>query len=462
MKKNINLTEGRIIPSLVALAMPIIGTSFIQMAYNMTDMLWLGNLGSKAVAAVGTAGFFIWFGQALMIISKVGAEVGVSQAVGKKNEIEAKNYIRSSIKLNIILSLSYSLLLILLRKPLIGFFNLGDEEVISMAITYLVIVSVGICFNFINPILTGIFNGSGDSKTPFYINTLGLLINIILDPVLIYGFGPFPKLGVTGAAVATVLAQLVVTLGFIYSMKGKSESYFKFNLKEKLEGKYIKRIFKLGMPVAIQSGLFAFFSMIIARIVADWGATAIAVQKVGSQIEAISWMTAGGFSTALGAFVGQNFGAKKWKRICKGYFVTMGLAIIVGIFATSLLVFGGEYIFKVFIPEVEAVEMGAVYLKILGYSQLFMCIEITTSGAFNGLGKTIYPSIISIVFTGLRVPAALILSSVALLGLNGVWWSISLSSIIKGILLVLIFCYMIIIPKMKEFKEDKIKEKSIL
>lgn len=451
MKKNINLTEGKIVSTLIALAMPIIGTSFIQMAYNMTDMFWLGNLGSKSVAAVGTAGFFIWFGQSLMIISKIGAEVGVSQAVGRKNEVEAKSYIRNSIKLNIILSVVYGTLLILLRNPLISFFNLGDSEVISMSINYLVIVSIGISFNFINPIFTGIFNGSGDSKTPFYINTLGLLFNIIFDPILIYGFGPFPKLGVIGAALATVIAQIIVTLCFIYAIRKKVESYFRINLKEPLNGEYIKRIFKLGFPVAVQNGLFSFFSMLIARIIADWGSTAIAVQKVGSQIEAISWMTAGGFSTALGAFVGQNFGAKKWKRIFKGYFVTIGMAVLVGIFATALLVLGGEHIFKIFIPEAEAVSMGAVYLKILGYSQLFMCIEITTSGAFNGLGKTLIPSIISIVFTGLRVPFAILLSG-TFLGLNGVWWSISLSSVVKGILLVIIFVFIVIIPKKKEFK----------
>ena len=100
------------------------------------------------------------------------------------------------------------------------------------------------------------------------------------------------------------------------------------------------------------------------------------------------------------------------------------------------MVFGAKPIFSIFIPEKEAIKYGVVYLRILGLSQLFMCLEITTSGAFNGLGKTIPPAIISILFTGLRVPAAMILSSSALLGLNGVWWAISMSSIVKGVILV--------------------------
>ncbi len=134
----------------------------------------------------------------------------------------------------------------------------------------------------------------------------------------------------------------------------------------------------------------------------------------------------------------------------------MVMAIILGIFATLLLTVGGKYIFALFIPEEEAIKYGIVYLKILGYSQLFMCIEITTSGAFNGLGKTTIPSIISIVFTGLRVPAAYFLSSKDLLGLNGIWWSISMSSVFKGVILVAIF---IILYKSKKLflKDDHIR-----
>ena len=195
------------------------------------------------------------------------------------------------------------------------------------------------------------------------------------------------------------------------------------------------------MPVALQSGLFTVFGMFIGRIIAVWGEVPIAVQKVGTQIEAITWMTAGGFSTALGTFVGQNYGAKKYDRILKGYKATMGLAIVVGAITTVLLIVGGEFIFSLFIPEAEAIMLGKDYLRILAYSQLFMCIEITTTGAFNGLGQTLIPSVISVIFTGLRVPAAYILSSKDVLGLNGVWWSISLSSVFKGVIITAIFLY---------------------
>jgi putative MATE family efflux protein len=452
MEKRINLVEGNITGSLIKLAIPIMGTSFIQMAYNMTDMIWIGRVGSKAVAAVGTAGFFTWLAMAFIMISKIGAEVKVAQSLGRQDYDKARSYIIGSLQINIILALVYGMVLFIFRKPLLNFFKLGDPAIVNMAETYLIVMIIGMAFYFINPVFTSIFNGAGNSRTPFLINTIGLVFNMIFDPILILGIGPFPRMEVLGAAIATILAQMVVTLCFIIVIIRSKEEYLKFNLFIKPNKEDIITICKLGLPVGGQSGLFTIFSILIARAIANFGPIPIAVQKVGSQIEAISWMTAGGFSTALGTFVGQNYGAKKYHRVKEGYKATMMMAIIVGIFATLLLTLGGGAVFSLFIPEEEAIKYGVVYLRILGYSQLFMCIEITTSGAFNGLGRTMTPSLISILFTGLRVPAAYLLASESLLGLNGVWWSISMSSVIKGILLFGIF--IILLKRNKLFKED--------
>lgn len=442
MEERIDLTQGKIISKLIKLSLPIMGTSFIQTAYSMTDMLWIGRVGSNAVAAVGTAGFFTWLAMAFIMISKVGAEIKVAQSIGKKDIKNTKLYIISALQVNLVLAVLYGAVLLIFRTQLIGFFNLGDSEVISMSLVYLDVMALGMVFYFVNPVFTAIFNGLGNSRTPFIINTIGLVFNMVFDPALILGWGPFPELGVLGAAIATVLAQIIVTVCFIVVIVRHKGEYLKINIFEKLHMDHIKVLFHLGLPAAIQSGLFTGFSMVIGRIIAAWGPVPIAVQKVGSQIEAISWMTAGGFSTALGTFVGQNYGAKKHDRISRGYNATMLLAVIVGIFASVLLIFGGEAIFSWFIPEAEAIEQGKVYLQILGFSQLFMCIEITTAGAFNGLGRTYIPSIISIILTGARVPAAMYLSRPDILGINGVWWSICLSSILKGIILVGIYLYL--------------------
>lgn len=449
MKKRVDLVSGNIVKTLLTLSLPILGTSFIQMAYSLVDMIWIGKAGSAAVAAVGTAGFFAWFGNSLVMITKTGAEVGVSQAIGKNDSKERNSYVYSSITLCIIMSIIYGIILIIFKDGLIGFFNLGDEVIIRMSEEYLIVIALGMICAFLNPQFTGIFTASGNSKTPFVVNTIGLIMNIILDPLLIFGVGFIKPLGVAGAALATVLSQLLVTIIFIYTF---IKNGYNFNLSNRkyVKMKYINRICVFGGPTAIQNCLFTFFSMLIGRIVASAGPVAIAVQKVGSQIESISWMTAGGFASALTAFIGQNYGAKRNDRVIKGYTSTLIISCILGIFTTILLIFAGGPIFSVFINEAEAIAQGIDYLRILGYSQLFMCLEITTSGAFYGVGRTVTPSVIGIIFTGLRVPVAMILFKPELLGINGVWWSISGSSIIKGILLVILFSLMVLRPLKKK------------
>ncbi len=443
MKDRIDLTEGRIAEKLVKLAIPIMATSFIQMAYNLTDMFWVGRVGSSAVAAVGTAGFFSQLAVALAMVSKVGAEIKVSQSIGRKNEKATKKYVTTALQMIIVASIIMSFIVLTFKSQFLGFFRLENKEVLDMAETYLSVIAIGMVITNLIPVFTAIFNGAGNSKTPFLINTIGLIVNMILDPILIFGLGPIPKMGVLGAALATIGSQAIVVTYFIMSMIKSKEKYLKVNLFTKLDRSAVQSLCKLGLPSGVQSGLFTVFSILIARLIAGWGEVPIAVQKVGCQIEAITWMTAGGFSTALSSFVGQNYGAKKFDRIKKGYKATIMIAGVVGILSTLLLVLGGEWIFSLFINEPEAILLGKDYLRIMGYTQLFMCLEITTVGVFNGLGRTTIPAAVSIGLTGMRIPLAVMLATPALLGLNGVWWSISITMVLKGITIVAILWYMI-------------------
>ena len=454
MDKKIDLTEGGIVEKLVKIAIPIMATSFIQIAYNLIDMMWVGKNGSNSVAAVGTAGFYPWLAMAFVMFSKIGGEVKVAQSMGEKNTKEVKSYIKSSIELNVFLSITYTLVLILFNKQLIDIFNLGDLEVITMSRQYLVILAIGMIFYFINPVFTSIFIGLGNSSIPFRINTIGLIANIILDPLLIFGFGPIDALGTNGAGIATITAQIIVTCVFVgYIIKNKIE-YFKVKYFRNIELEYFKTLYKLGLPVAIQNALFTLISMAMGVIVASFGPVAVAVQKVGSQIESISWMSADGFASALSTFTGQNYGAYKFDRINKGSKIGLIGALIWGSITTLVLVFLGDIIFRAFINEPDAIIKGVDYLKILGYSQLFMCTEITITGILKGLGRTYIPSVTSIVLNLARIPMAIVLSKPDILGINGIWWSISISSIFKGIILLSIF---VILNKSKKLYKSNNK-----
>lgn len=444
MSKELNLIEGKIVGTLTKLALPIMGTSFIQMAYNLTDIMWLGRLSTEAVAAAGTAGFFMWFGAALVMISQIGVGVGVAHAIGRNDLDDAKKYISNGFQLDFFIAIIYSIILFTFRHSIIGFFNLDDPHVVNMAIDYLVIIAIGIVFHFLNPIFSTTLNSSGNSVAPFKVNTMGLVANMILDPVLIFGFGPIPALGIKGAALATILAQLFVTLIFIIIGKLNETIYSHVKLIVKPDLHYINNIVKLGFPPFIQMGLHASISMVLTKIVAGFGAIPVAVQSIGSQIESISWMTSEGSSSAISAFIGQNYGAKKYDRIKEGYYRGMEILGSIGIFATFLLIFAAEPLFKLFTPnDPIAISEGIRYLRILGISQFFMCIEIGSAGAFNGLGKTLPPAITGATLNASRIPIAIFLSKFTTLGLLGVWWSISFTSILKGIILSAWFIYIL-------------------
>ncbi len=446
MKKKYDLTEGNILYKLTLLSLPIMGMSLIQMAYNMIDMIWIGRLGNGAVAAVGTAGFFLKFGFAITALIFIGTGIRTSQSVGEKNYKKANSYAETSIINTMGLIAAFIVVILVSRYQLIGFFKLNNPEIEKMAVDYMTITAFGIFFSSLSLVFTRIFNGHGDSKTPFLITSIGLILNIILDPILIFGLFGFPRLGVIGAAIATVLAQTIVsTVLLIYLRK----NYQIFTRGFTYDMEKTRDILKIGTPIAAQRILFTGFSVFIARIIANWGPDAIAVQRIGVQIESISWITAGGFQGALAAFVGQNYGAKKYDRIKKGYFNAIGIISILGVFVSFILIVFPEPIFRIFLQDDHIVTLGANYLRILGVSQLFMVVEMTTVGGFQGIGKTLPPSIVSIILTGARIPMALLLSA-TVLELNGIWWSITISSILKGIALPIWFMIYL-----KRFKEEK-------
>ncbi len=432
MSKRVDLLEGPILPSLSALAFPIMATSLIQMAYNLTDMIWIGRIGSDAVAAVGAAGMYMWLSNGLATVAKTGGQVVVGQTLGAGNHERAVAHARTALQFGIVMGLLYGIIANLFVHPLIGFFKLNSAQVVADAEVYFQITCGGVVFSFLNQIFTGIMTAMGNSKTSFLATAIGLVINIILDPVLIFGVGPFPEMGVAGAAIATVLAQVIVTGVFLLYAVRDDVIFRHVHIFSGIDWKSFEEITKIGIPVGVQSMIFTSISMVIARLIAGFGDAAVAVQKVGSQIESISWMTAEGFGAAVNAFMAQNHGAGNRERIVKGYKISIGIEILWGIFCTFVLIVFPEAIFRIFIPEADVLPMGVDYLKILGVSQLFMCIELTTAGAFSGLGKTIPPSVTSIVLTAARIPMAYALTATAL-GLNGVWWSITISSILKGV-----------------------------
>lgn len=428
-----DLTQGGIFRQLLSLALPLMAISFIQMTYNLVDILWIGRLGSRSVAAVGSVGMLMWMMNSVALISKVGAEISIGQSIGARRMDKASFYASHTTTIAIILGLFFGLLFFLFPHPYVSFYKL-ESGIALEAAGYLRVIALGLPIMFLILNFSGIYIGSGRSDIPFYFNATGLAINIVLDPLFIFGAGSFPAMGVKGAALATILSQGVVLLLFIGHLKRRNGLLGKFQFLIRPRRTYTLNILKLGLPVAAMNIYFAFINMNLARFASVYGGhLGITSQTTGGQIEGITWNTSNGFSTALGSFVAQNYAARKIGRANHAFKYTLWMMGTLGIVVTLAFVNYGETLFSLFVPEKAAYEAGGEYLLVLGFSQLFMMLELTTQGMFNGLGKTSPPAVISIVFNTLRIPIAIILGTQ--MGVTGVWWAISITSLFKGIIL---------------------------
>lgn len=431
MNRKIDLLHGNIRHTLLKLSLPLALTAFIQIAYGFVDTIWIARLGTNAVAGVGIAGFIFWIGNSIVLIPKVGMGVYASQSFGSQREDETVMIINNGFIQALIMGLCFTTFCLIVKNVFIEFYHLGLEAEMA-AKDYFFVVSLGMIFFFVGPMFTQAFTSLGDSFTPFVINAVGLAINMVLDPVLIFGLGPFPHMGAKGAALATIISQFVVVLIYFLVVISKDGiiksaiSYIDYRENWQLE------IFRLGLPAALLSGFHASISMVLNRFMSAFGPTPVAVCAIGSQLESISWNTTEGIQVGIQALVAQNYGAENKERVKGSIKESFRLVAIIGIIATLVLIIFRHKLFELFTPESkEAIELGANYLFILGLSQGFMAIEIGLAGCFNGMSDTKTPAILGVINNLLRIPIAIVL--MPFVGVYGVWIAMSSTSIMKGL-----------------------------
>lgn len=435
------MTKGPIVKTIIGLAIPIMASSFLGTLYNICDMAWVGVLGAKTVAGVGVGGMYMWLASGFATLPRMGGQVLTAQALGAGDQEKAKSYTRAAIHMILLFGLIFGVVSLLFTPQLVAFFHLNDELSRKIALDYMRITCGLILFNFLNFTLTGLYTADGDSKTPMIASFVGLIVNMILDPLLILGPWAFPKLGAVGAAIATVFSQALVTLILclrMTSQRTKANVFRNQNYLQISPGNEYAKIFEIGAPAAIQSMVYCFISMVISRFVSAFGPEAFAVARVGGQIESISWNTADGFSAAINSFCGQNYGAKKYDRIRKGYIFSVVTSFAWGVMVLLLFVFFPGGIARIFFHEEKAIVIAMAYLLIVGLSEPFLMAEIVTSGALSGLGKTKLCSIISVSLTAIRIPIAFLLIKTPL-KLNGIWWTYTITSVLKGIVFTTTF-----------------------
>lgn len=454
MKKVYNVTQGPILQKLVMLAIPILLTTLSQMAYNLTDLFWIGRVDSiglsstDAIAAVGTASYLTWFCVGLILIAKLGTSVKISHAVGRDEMDKVNVFATNGILLQSFLGISFSVLTLLFTRQYLAIFNIESQTIISYAMDYIPIVGGFIFVQFIAHGFIAINEGLGQTKINLWILAAGFIMNIILDPLFILVF----RMGVSGAAIATVLSQAITLIIFYIVYRKFNPTIKVFNLKN-FNLVAMKEEIRIGLPVGIQSMFFTLVAIYIARHIFAYGEGVVAAHRIGVQVEQLTWMVGGGFQTAITVFVGQNFGAKAYDRVRKAIFYLALVLIPYAILVTSLLYFIPGSFMRIFLSDASAIEHGIIYLKIISLSQIFMIVDGIAAGFFNGIAKSYIPSITGMIGVGLRIPLVFLLTP----GLQekGIWWSLNISSIFKALVIISFFIYFFM-------RMDKIKVKKLV
>lgn len=433
MKKANNLTEGSIIRSILSLSIPIIFANILQTAYQLTDTFWVGRLGSDAIAAVSISFPIIFLIISLGSGLAMAGTILVSQFKGEENK-KAVDHITSQ---TLILVLNISIILAVIGyflSPHIVELMHAEQEVYDGAVSYLKISFIGMVFVFMYMVFQSLMRGVGDVKTPMYIVMGTVLLNLVFDPLFIFGYGIIPAFGVSGAAVATIATQgLAALIGITILLKGKHPIQLHMD-DLKPDTVLIKKMFKIGMPASIEQSARALGMTVMTFLVAAFGTMSLAAYGIGVRILSFIIIPALGLSMATSTLVGQNIGAGKVMRaeeITKlssriGFIVLSVVGVITFYFAGSIS--------EIFIPgETETIHESAIFIKIMALTYGFIGIQMAINGAFRGSGNTMISMILSIVSLWvLRFPIAFFLSRYTDLEAVGIYISFPAANIIAA------------------------------
>lgn len=427
-KKTIDFTRGSIPRHLIMFSIPMFLGNLLQALYNTVDSIWVGRfLGPQALAAV-SVGFPVIFALVALIMGAAMAMTTlVSQYYGAKRQDMVVKTIGNSLITLTVLGLIVSVIGVVYRGELLSLIN-TPPDIMEQASGYLGVFLSGLIGMFWYNGISAILRGLGDSRTPLKFLAYATVINIVLDPLLIFGLGPLPAMGVKGAALATVIAQGIsslLALRYLFQSSGLVTLNKEFWI---IDWSLIGLIFKIGLPAGLQHTLVSLSSLAVGAMVNRFGSTVVAGFGAAARIEQFAFMPAMSISLAVSALVGQNLGAQKEERVKDSVKWSGILAIAINFVVSLAILFIPTLLLAPFTKDTGVLEAGALYLRYLGYAYIPFALMFTLGGVLRGAGDTVTAMLLTLISLWvIRVPLAAYLSVNPYLGVKGIWLAIVIS-----------------------------------
>jgi putative MATE family efflux protein len=431
-----DLTTGSIPGELLRLSLPTVLAMVFQTTFSLVDGIFVARLGKSAIAAV-TFVFpvmFLTFGIAMMI--GVGATSLMARHLGGGRADEAENAANHAFAMALAFGMAVTLAGFVGQRPLYGLIG-AEPEVLELAVPYSSWVFAGAIFVFLGQAAASVLRAEGEMVTPMKVMIAAVILNCILDPILIFGLGPAPALGVTGAAIATSISRAAgaVVLIAIVLRGGSSIRVHLSRFAPDL--RVVREIVWVGLPASANHLIMSTSRMLLLRILASAGAGAVPAYGIAGRLMGIAIMPCLGIGTAVLTMVGQNVGAREYDRAERTTWTAAGMAMVVMEAIGIVFFLTPRHWMMLFLgkgsPENAAViAHGVAFLRTTSLTYMFIGVSIVISSAFQGAGKGMPALVLTLLrLVVIAVPLAFILSR--FMGVQGVWTAIAASSVLASV-----------------------------
>jgi len=399
-------------------------------SFNLIDSIWVGRLiGPAALAAVSTAGFYVWVALSLGEMVEIGLIAVAARRHGEGDRERAARAAAAAVAYALLAGLVVAIAGLLIADTMFRVMRV-PAEVATLGRAYLSTWLLGCPLVFGFFAIEATFRAAGDTRTPFLMLAGSVCVSILLDPLLIIGIGPFPRLGVEGAALASVMVRGGgFLLGLVLALR---RGLVRIGAPD---WRALPTIIRIGAPLSLSGVLLSVIYMWLTRFTSRFGTSALAALGVGHKMEGLGFIAISGFALSASALVGQNLGARQEGRAREA--VRLTVAYCLAVTATTALAFLviPQHLVALFTRDPDVIADGVLYLRVIAFAQIGQSFELILEGALAGAGYTFWPQVASTTLTALRIPLAAWWSKP--FGLLGIWVALSITAIARGMVMML-------------------------